>query len=150
MPITLLKKGQMVENIALALVILLLFFFLVFFLLQMRSKDISRISQDANELRSAEMERTALVMFQCTLGSYKVDNCIDYYRLQQSDDFDTFGYSTINVRFKNSNGSIEQILLYDKKMEGFQQKRFFESPVAVYNPDTKDNYFGMLEIEVYS
>jgi hypothetical protein len=150
MPITLLKKAQLIENVALALVILLLFFFLVLFLLQLRSKDITMVQQDANELRSAELGRIIQLQFQCTIGSYKMDSCIDYYKLQQSDDFGTFGYSTINVKYKKIDGIVEEKLLYDKKMESFQQKKFYESPVVVYNPDTKDNYFGMLGIEVYS
>ena len=159
MSLALLKKGQqqILENIPLVLIILLLFIGFVMFSTQLKSKDIREEQVKINGLKTTEVAQTVLALnnLQCSIGSYKDDICIDYFKLNSlilnpEDYFDLFGYSTIRLNYKTILGIDEEKIIYEKLKDNFQGKKVFFTPVIVYNSDLKENYFGILEIEVYT
>lgn len=158
MSTALLKKGQhqILENIPLVFVIILLFVGFVIFSTQLKSKDIRLEQVKMNGLKTTEVAQTVLALnnLQCSIGSYKGDICIDYFKLNSftlgvEDYFDLFGYSTIKLTYKTLTGMIEEKVIYDKIKDNFQGKKVFFSPVIVYNSDLKENYFGILQVEVF-
>lgn len=155
----LLKKAQHVilENIPLVLIILLLFIGFVVFSTQLKSKNIQEEQVKMNGLKTAEVAQTVLALntLQCSIGSFKEESCIDYFKLNSialnsEEYFDLFGYSTIKLSYKTISGLVEEKVVYEKIKEDFQAKNVFFTPVIVYNPDVKENYFGILEVEVYT
>lgn len=159
MSTALLKKGQqqmIMENIALIFIVLLLFITFMIFSTQLKSKDINEEQRKIENMRVAEIAQTmyGLHELQCSIGSYKENNCFDLLKIENfigsEDYFDLFGYSTIQITYTSLSGITEEKILYAREKQNAQGKRAFFTPITVYNSHTKDNYYGILEIEAHS
>ena len=157
MPYCILKKAQhhILENIPLVFVVLLLLLGFIMFQTELKSKDIMAEQDKMANLRTAELAHTffSLQSLACTLGTYKEDICIDYFKLtplDTEDYFDLFGYSKITIKYKPLTGEVQEKVIYDNNKPEIKRKQIFFSPLTVYNSDLKENYFGIVEIEVYS
>jgi hypothetical protein len=157
MPLALLKKGEhliMLENIPIAFIILLLFVGFVMATTQFKSRDIKQEQEKMQALELTEITQTVISLnqLQCSIDSYKEESCIDFVKLSTINlqNYDLLGFSTVKIRYKTLLGMVEEKIVYNNVKESFNGQKFFFTPITIYNSDSKENYFGILEVTLYT
>ncbi|MBD3163796.1 hypothetical protein GF323_01225 [Candidatus Woesearchaeota archaeon] len=159
------KKSQihMMETVAVLFIFFLIVAIGLIFYSRIYTSNISDKLEEFGELARVQTVQIAssLPELQCSEGNIVTTNCIDMLKLEygssiilsnQEDYFDIFGYANLTVKriFPASNsGEKSSWQIYDYPKPQYTSKAPMFLPISLYEPIQKNNYFGLMIIEVY-
>lgn len=149
---------QTLETIA----VLFIFFVLVaiglvFYAVVLRG-NIEQQKEEGMELTSIQVAQRAysLPELQCSEDNIVSDNCIDILKLESASKiipdngiyyYDRLLFSTITIdEVYPGDGNW---ILYDRPLDEFSSRISTQIPISLFDPVTKENYFGVMNVELY-
>lgn len=150
---------QIGETIAVLLVFFVLVIVALIFYTKVFKGEIESEKEELLQLNSIGIAQriTFLPELQCSEDNIIIDNCIDILKLDSSQKimkqneayyYDLLEFSDINVFQIYPNNASWNI--YSRTIDNFKSKFVTNVPIALYNPSTRKNGFGILKIETFS
>jgi len=149
---------QTLETIA----VLFIFFVLVaigliFYSVVLRGS-IEQQKEEGIELTAIQVAQRAysLPELQCSEDNIVSDNCIDILKLESASSvipengiyyYDRLLFSTIKI--SEVYPEEKSWTLYDRPLDDFSSRINTQIPISLFNPISKENYFGVMSVELY-
>ena len=150
---------QMLETISvLAIASILILLGLVFYSVMFKSSiEVEKgVSTQLDVIKIAQRS-SFLPELQCSQENIIIDNCINILNLEALSEiinenkiyyFDKLSFSRIIVNKIYPDN--EEWVLYDRPLEQYSDKSVINVPILLFDPVEDKNYFGVMNIEVFS
>ena len=157
------KKAQagMFEIIVVLFVFFLLIGFGLIFYAGMQKRSSTEDSKRVLELRAVRVAQIASTLpeLQCSLDNAVRENCIEVEKAMAAKDViekniadysDMFGYGKISIKGIYPDSSLSMLLYDFNPSRQTYDTTAIQIPISLYDSVKKQNYFGVLNVEVYS
>jgi len=158
---------KMMETISVLIVFIIIIVFMMIFYINISSSSNNVAKEDETNQKAVELAQKVsfLPEFQCSSKNIVIDNCFDIFKLdsfiyyvnydsngqisQNTTYYDMFEYGRVVIGqiYPSTNQTWE---IYDNKppYKRYDEKTSF-IPIALYEPNKKETYFGLLNVTIY-